>query len=44
MLSFHEAVKEDFDAVNQTIIDQLHSDVGLVENIGHYIIETEVLM
>ena len=39
MLSFHKVVKEDFDAVNQLIIDQLHSDVQLVENIGHYIIE-----
>jgi len=39
MLSFHKVVHADFDAVNQTIIDQLHSDVGLVENIGHYIID-----
>lgn len=39
MLPFHEAVKDDFTAVNQLIIDQLHSDVGLVENIGHYLVE-----
>lgn len=39
MLSFHQAVAEDFKAVNQLIIDQLHSEVGLVENIGHYLVE-----
>lgn len=39
MLSFRDTVKDDFEAVNQLIIDQLHSDVGLVENIGHYLIE-----
>lgn len=39
MLPFHEIVKDDFAAVNQLIIDQLHSDVGLVENIGHYLVE-----
>jgi len=39
MLSFHQAVKDDFEAVNQLIIDQLHSSVPLVENIGHYIVE-----
>lgn len=39
MLPFHEAVKDDFTAVNQLIIDKLHSDVGLVENIGHYLVE-----
>lgn len=32
-------VAADFDAVNQFIIEQLHSDVPLVENIGHYIID-----
>lgn len=32
-------VTADFDAVNQFIIDQLHSDVGLVESIGHYIVD-----
>ncbi|GAA6169300.1 polyprenyl synthetase family protein [Sessilibacter corallicola] len=39
MLSFHNVVREDFEAVNQLIIDQLHSDVDLVENIGHYLVE-----
>lgn len=39
MLSFHQVVADDFTAVNQRIIDQLHSDVELVENIGHYLVE-----
>jgi octaprenyl-diphosphate synthase len=39
MLPFHNVVKDDFTAVNQLIIDQLHSDVDLVENIGHYLVE-----
>ena len=39
MLSFHKAVAADFEQVNQLIIKQLHSDVGLVENIGHYLVE-----
>ena len=39
MLSFHQAVAEEFIAVNKTILDQLHSNVPLVENIGHYIID-----
>ena len=39
MLSFRDIVKDDFDAVNCLIIDQLHSEVGLVEQIGHYLIE-----
>ena len=39
MLPFHDVVKDDFAAVNHLIIEQLHSDVGLVENIGHYLVE-----
>lgn len=39
MLSFHKTVENDFSNVNQLIIDQLYSDVELVENIGHYLIE-----
>lgn len=39
MLPFHKIVQDDFAAVNQLIIQQLHSDVGLVENIGHYLVE-----
>src|SRR5690349_6176457 len=31
-------VEHDFAAVNDLIIQELHSDVGLVENIGHYIV------
>ena len=40
MQSFFKLIKTDFDAVNRLIIDQLHSDVGLVENIGHYIVDS----
>ena len=32
-------IATDFDAVNQYIIEQLHSQVPLVENIGHYLVE-----
>lgn len=32
-------VEADFDSVNDFIIDQLHSEVSLVESIGHYIVE-----
>lgn len=39
MLPFQKAVEHDLDAVNMLIIEQLHSDVGLVENIGHYIVD-----
>ncbi|WP_461482364.1 polyprenyl synthetase family protein [Porticoccus sp.] len=39
MLPFHEAVKPQFQQVNDLIVSQLHSDVGLVENIGQYIID-----
>ena len=40
MLSFHSAVEEEFSAVNKMIVSQLQSDVGLVENIGHYIVDS----
>lgn len=40
MLSFHKAVEEEFSAVNDLIIARLYSDVGLVENIGHYIVDS----
>lgn len=33
-----EIVRPDFDQVNRFIVERLHSDVSLVENIGHYII------
>jgi octaprenyl-diphosphate synthase len=39
MLSFHQAVSDDFTAVNQLITDQINSDVVLVEDIGSYLIE-----
>lgn len=39
MLSFHQVVAEDFAAVNQRIIEKLHSDVALVEDIGQHLIE-----
>ena len=39
MLPFQQPVENDFKAVNQLIIEQLHSNVGLVENIGHYLVE-----
>jgi octaprenyl-diphosphate synthase len=38
MLSFHQAVADDFEAVNELILSQVHSDVELVEDIGNYLI------
>lgn len=40
MLSFHQLVADDFAAINQRILDQLYSNVPLVENIGHYLVES----
>lgn len=40
MLPFLKAVESDFSAVNDLIIANLHSDVGLVENIGNYIVRS----
>ena len=39
MQPFHKVVKHEFTAVNTLIVSQLRSDVGLVENIGQYIVE-----
>ncbi|MFT5033958.1 MAG: octaprenyl-diphosphate synthase [Bacteroidia bacterium] len=39
MQHIQEVVASEFQAVNDLIIEQLHSDVGLVENIGHYIVD-----
>ncbi|MFL0809899.1 MAG: polyprenyl synthetase family protein [Agarilytica sp.] len=39
MYSFQKVVQDEFEQLNQCIITQLHSDVGLVENIGHYIVD-----
>ncbi len=38
MLRFHQVVKQDFDAVNQLILKELHSNVPLIEDIGQYIV------
>jgi octaprenyl-diphosphate synthase len=35
----HQVVAEDFAALNSKVISQLHSEVPLIESIGHYIIE-----
>ncbi len=37
--TIYDTVKDDFTAVNACILQQLQSDVPLVEKIGHYIIE-----
>lgn len=34
-----EFVRDDFDALNRNVVKQLHSEVPLIENIGHYLIE-----
>jgi octaprenyl-diphosphate synthase len=39
MQEIRSAVAAEFEQVNQLIIDQLHSDVDMVENIGHYIVD-----
>lgn len=39
MQQIRDTIATEFDAVNQLIIDNLHSDVPLVENIGHYIVD-----
>jgi len=40
MNAFQHVIQQDFSAVNSLIIEQLHSDVGLVENIGQYIVDS----
>lgn len=35
----HQIVADDFAALNRTVVAQLHSDVPLIESIGHYITE-----
>ncbi len=39
MQDIRATVATEFEQVNQLIIEQLHSDVALVENIGHYIVD-----
>jgi octaprenyl-diphosphate synthase len=34
----YDVVADDFARVNALILEQLHSDVPMVEKIGHYII------
>ena len=36
----HPQLESDFNAVNDFILGNLHSDVPLVEKIGHYIVES----
>lgn len=38
MQQIRNLVTDDFSAVNELIINKLHSNVGLVENIGHHLI------
>ena len=39
MQSIREPVQSELEAVNELIVAQLHSDVAMVENIGHYIVD-----
>jgi octaprenyl-diphosphate synthase len=39
MQQINALVNNEFDQVNKLIIEQLHSNVPLVENIGHYIVD-----
>ena len=39
MQQIRSIVAAEFEQVNELIIDQLHSDVDMVENIGHYIVD-----
>ena len=39
MQQIRASVAREFDQVNQLIVEQLHSDVAMVENVGHYIVE-----
>ena len=40
MAFFHNSVTDEFQSVNQLILDSLKSNVGLVENIGGYIVDS----
>jgi octaprenyl-diphosphate synthase len=40
MAFFHNSVADEFESVNQLILNSLKSDVGLVENIGSYIVDS----
>jgi octaprenyl-diphosphate synthase len=39
MHQLRATVAREFEQVNQLIVEQLHSDVGMVENVGHYIVD-----
>ena len=39
MQQIRATVATEFEQVNQLIVDQLHSDVPMVENVGHYIVD-----
>ncbi len=39
MQQIRSPVAAEFEQVNQLIVEQLHSDVPMVENIGHYIVD-----
>ena len=39
MQQIRATVAKEFELVNQLIIDQLHSNVDMVENVGHYIVD-----
>lgn len=39
MQHIRATVATEFDLVNQLIVEQLHSDVPMVENVGHYIVD-----
>ena len=39
MENIRAVVATEFEQVNRLIVDQLHSDVAMVENVGHYIVD-----
>ncbi|WP_116367536.1 polyprenyl synthetase family protein [Parahaliea mediterranea] len=39
MQHIRASVAAEFEAVNRLIVEQLHSDVDMVENVGHYIVD-----
>ncbi len=39
MQQIRATIAKEFEQVNQLIMDQLHSDVPMVENVGHYIVD-----
>ena len=39
MQQIYATVAEEFERVNRLIIEQLHSNVDMVENVGHYIVD-----